>query len=398
MVKIKKLFHLFLLSFSLAASGTSKKEIQKTKDSDQMENERFYYEVSCSAPRLAPGEYVHVKYIGEAETFKCFGNEYKSNGMGNGQDGVCRSKSSRYRLPKLIDAIWVSYSDRKVYSFESMIPYDTIVSLFKDGGEPCVPIAKLTDQNDVVTDIMRELDLCFLPGGKVVLYAKSPVKNILLDWFAVGTEVTDDEILCHIYRKRGMKNMDNYYDVVSSYPEDEHWTSYLSKHGSVAPLLERYFQRFNYTLNFDFENRETKIYEIGSDFMNGERYGFTSKYNEPFKMPSRLKEFLVKWDTKDSRYTCFMYFNEAEMLKVFDEAYGEDRMQKGELKIKVCKYNNLFDISLNVGDKSIKLEKTEIRVFQDPIEKPNGKGTLIYKNYEGNHKNFFADDEKYVGE
>jgi hypothetical protein len=151
-------------------------------------------------------------------------------------------------------------------------------------------------------------------------------------------------------------------------------------------------------LNFDFENRETKIYEIGSDFMNGEGYGFTSKYNEPFKMPSRLKEFLVKWDTKDSRYTCFMYFNEAEMLKVFDEAYGEDRMQKGELKIKVCKYNNLFDISLNVGDKSIKLEKTEIRVFQDPIEKPNGKGTLIYKNYEGNHKNFFADDEKYVGE
>lgn len=34
-----------------------------------------------------------------------------------------------------------------------------------------------------------------------------------------------------------------------------------------------------------------------------------------------------------------MYFNEEEMLRVFDEAYGDERMQKGELKINVCKYN-----------------------------------------------------------
>ena len=397
---INKLCQLWFLILSLLTSCVGKKEIQKTKDSGSMEEERFYYEVSCSAPRLAPGEYVHVKYIGETETFKCFGNEHKTNGMGNGQDGVCRSKLSRYRLPKSIDAIWISYTDRKTYSFKSMIPYDTIVSLFKDGGEPCVPVVKLTDKNNSLTDIMSELDLCFLPEGKVVLYVKAAKKTILLDWSAVGTEVTDDEILSDVYGRWGLKNMDNYYDEYYSneFPDYESWRSYVRKHGSLAPLLERYFQRFNYTLNFEFENKETKIYEVGSDFMNGERYGFTSKYNEPFKMPSRLKEFEVLWDTKDSRYTCFMYFNEEEMLKVFDEAYGEDRSQKGELKIKVCKYNNLFDISLNVGDKSIKLEKTEIRVFQDPIEKPDGKGTLIYKNYEGNHKNLFADDEKYVGE
>ena len=93
-----------------------------------------------------------------------------------------------------------------------------------------------------------------------------------------------------------------------------------------------------------------------------------------------------------------MYFNEEEVLRVFDEAYGEDRMQEGELTIKVCKYNNLFDISLNVGDKSVKLEKTEIRVFQDPIDDPDGDGTLIYKNYEGNHRNLFIDDKGYFQE
>lgn len=95
--------------------------------------------------------------------------------------------------------------------------------------------------------------------------------------------------------------------------------------------------------------------------------------------PSRLKNIRSEWNTKDFHYTSFMYFNEAEMLRVFDEAYGEDRTQKGELKIKVSKDCKSFDLSLNVGGKSIKLEKTEIRVFQDPIDKPDGDGTLIYK-------------------
>ena len=91
-----------------------------------------------------------------------------------------------------------------------------------------------------------------------------------------------------------------------------------------------------------------------------------------------------------------MYFNEKEMLRVFDEAYGEDRMQTGKLNFNVNKNNNRFEISLNVGRKSIRLEKTQIRVFQDPVGKPNGKGTLIYKNYEGDHTNLFADDDGYL--
>jgi hypothetical protein len=93
-----------------------------------------------------------------------------------------------------------------------------------------------------------------------------------------------------------------------------------------------------------------------------------------------------------------MYFNEEEVLRLFDEAYGTDRDQKGELRVKVCKYNNLFDISLNVGGKSVKFEKTAIRVFQRPIEDPIKAGDLIYKNYKGDHTNFFADDDEYVVE
>ena len=396
---IKKLCQLWFLLLSLLTSCTSKKEIQKTKDSDQMENERFYYDVCCSAPRLNPGEYVSVGFVGDSGTLRPFGNNSVKGGMGCGMDGVARDRSRKYCLPKAIEAIWVSYSDRKVYSVASLLPYDTILSLFNDGGAPCIPASQDTTENERLR-LINGLDLCFMPGGKVMLYVKAPVKSILLDWSATGKEVTDDNILSDVYMRWGLKNMESYYDVFYSekFPDYGPWRSYMRKHGSVAPLLERYLQRFNYTLDFEFENQETSVYSVESYFTNGEHYDRTPKYNEAFKMPSRIKEFWAMWDYTDSRYSCYMYFNEEEILKVFDEAYGEDRTQKGELKIKVCKYNNLFDISLNVGEKSIKLEKTAIRVFRRPIENPTKAGDLIYKNYKGDHTNFFADDDEYVVE
>ncbi|MBP5703267.1 MAG: DUF2931 family protein [Paludibacteraceae bacterium] len=397
---IQKLCQLWLLFLSLVASCANKKELQKNKDNSQMEDERFYYEVCCSGPKLGPGDYVTVEYIGESGTFRVFGNESIGVGMGLGHDGVARSRASRYGLPKAIEATWVSWTDRKVYSVATFLPYDTILSLFKYGGEPCVPAPKGITPDDLIGKTIDRFDLCFLPGGKVMLYVNTAVKSILLDWSAEGTEVTDDEILSDVYMQYGLDNMDEYYDMFYSdkYKEYEPWRKYMRKHGSIGPLLERYLERFNYTLNFEFENKETEMYEVGSEFTNGERYTRNPKYNEAFKMPSRIKEFEALWDFKDHRYSCYMYFNEEEMLRVFDEAYGDDRTQKGELTIKVCKYNNLFDISLNVGDKSIKLEKTEIRVFQRPMEAANRAGKLFYKNYEGDHKNLFADDKGYVKE
>ncbi|MBR6596713.1 MAG: DUF2931 family protein [Paludibacteraceae bacterium] len=396
---IKKLYQLWLLIIFLPMSCTGNKDIQKTKENGQMENERFYYEVSCSGPTLGPGKYVSVNFIGDSGGFSVFGNESIGVGMGKGYDGVVKDRSRKYYLPKAVEATWVSWTDRKVYNVASLIPYDTILSLFRNGGEPCIPSTEDVPI-DKTSHVVECLDLCFLPGGKVILYVKAAAKTILLDWSAIGTEVTDDEILSNVYGRWGLDNMDDYYDMFYSdeYSDYETWRNYMRKHGSVAPLLERYLQRFNYTLNFEFEDKDTYIYSVDSEFTNGELHWDTPKYYEAFRMPSRLKESTIEWNTKDSHYTCFMYFNEKEILKVFDEAYGEDRTQKGELKIKVCKYNNLFDISLNVGEKSIKLEKTAIRVFLDPIENPNGKGTLVYKNYEGDHTNFFADDDEYVGE
>jgi len=363
-----------MLIASFFSSCVNKKDDVSKLDC-QINNDLYFYTVCSSGPILGPGEYVSVEFIGESGTFSCFGNNGLYQGMGQGRDGVARDRNSKYELPKAINAIWASYTDRKVYSLTSLIPYDTILELFMNPGEPCNQ-----SNSDDSSYIINCLELCFLPKGKVILYVKGGAKTILLDWSEDGMEVHDDNILSMIYSRWGLNNIDEYFDYyyTDEFPHYESWRKYVKKHGSIGPLLERYLQRFNYTLEFEFESNDAIIDQITSDFTNGEQYWMTNKFNDCFKMPSRLKESRIVWNTNDFHYTCFMYFNEQELLKVFDEAYGDDKTQKGEIKIKVGKDNNLFDISLNVGDKSFKLKNTEIRVFQEPID--NITDRIIFVN------------------
>ena len=59
--------------------------------------------------------------------------------------------------------------------------------------------------------------------------------------------------------------------------------------------------------------------------------------------------------------------------------------------MQVSKYNNWFDIFLQVGDKKYKLEKTKIYVFRDTPQKKDD-GEPFYCNY------WDSDVEEYIGE
>ena len=340
--------------------------------------EKFDYETSCSAPILSPVRVLLANFISESGTLHAdFGNVYNCYGMGSGQNPIAGSLNSKYCLPKAIEAVWISYVDKKVFFVRALLPYDELVTLFKS------------------KEGLDHLDLCFLPDGKLKLYVKGGGWKILLEWTATGIEETNEKVLEDIYFEYGTENKNDFFQEL--YKEEEKdekkWLRYFKKSGSPADPLNKYFRRYNYDINFEFDDNCTTNVKVWSPFSNNETFPVVcSKENKTLTM---VKEMESSWDTKDFHYTCFMYFNEEEMLRVFDEAYGEDRTQKGELKIKVGKENNQFEISLNVGEKCVKLEKTEIDVFRDPIDDPNGDGTLIYDNYD-ERRNYFADDDKYV--
>lgn len=345
--------------------------------------EEFNYDVCYSSPKLSPVDVLDIRFISDFGSLLASFGGASCRGMGNGINRSASSHDMKYYLPKAIEAVWVSLVDKKVYSVAALLPYDDIKSLFKANKE------------------LNRLDLCLLPEGKIMLYVKGNGWKILLDWSVIAFEEDDKETLDYICRSRGEISMKAYYDWYYSgeIKDYERWQRYLREKGNPSIIINRHLQRFNYDLNFEFEDNSLKLIKVWSPFSNKELNPEPTLNKGMIKMPARIMKIEAKWDDgKEFFYDCYMYFNEDEILDVFDEAYGDDRMQKGELKIKVSKYSDLFDISLNVGDKSIKFEKTEIRVFKVPIESPYSDGTLICKNYDGNHKNLFFDEEGYFEE
>lgn len=341
--------------------------------------EKFTYDVCFSAPILSPVEVLDLDFISESGTLSAtFRNPLGNGGMGNGRNGVVGSLDHKYYLPQAIEAIWVSFVDRKVYSIAALLPYDKIESAFKKYNE------------------IEDLDLCFFPEGKLMLYVKGGGRKILLDWSVSGFEEDDDRILSDIYLKHACGNMKEYFDEVYSgkYKEDKNWLRYLHDIGKPSIVFNKYLQRFNYVLKFEFEDSSTNNLIVRPTYSNHETIPPSTEFNGEIDIPSRLSDIYACWNTNNSRYLCYMYFNEEEIIRLFDIGYGENRMQSGNLVIKVCKYHNLFDISLNVNGKSFFLEKTEIRVFVKPLEDLDKGRELVYINYE-KRKNYFLDDKEY---
>ena len=68
------------------------------------------------------------------------------------------------------------------------------------------------------------------------------------------------------------------------------------------------------------------------------------------------------------------------------------RSQKGTLIVKTSKYNNKFDIYLEIEGNKYFFKKTKIHVFRITPENKNDDDHLYYWNYEG------EDVEQYLGE
>ena len=68
--------------------------------------------------------------------------------------------------------------------------------------------------------------------------------------------------------------------------------------------------------------------------------------------------------------------------------------EKGNLIIKVSKYNNWFDIYLQVGDREYRIVNTKIHVFKQGIHEDDEKAVVIYNN----HSDIYSEDISFIGE
>lgn len=347
----------------------------ETKNDQQ---KQYYWEPTASTPVNNVSQMSDVSYFFENGTsLSVFGPEILRGGMGIGRCGVDYGKDWNLDLPTAIGAKWISFAEKKAYIIYEEIPIDELKVLFENGYE------SFDRQGNSIRGHYIRLNLCLLPEGEVVLYVNSGNRRILLDWSARGEQSQDFEL----FRKEGYysKTLDEYIsNRINKYPE------FNVAQPASLDLIHRYFERFNYNIKVDFEDDSSSMWWFSYEYSNSELSIAYSRDNETsIKNPSRMKNFVVSWKVSGFKYTAYFYFNEEEVLSVFDEAYGMDKKQNGELKIYVSKYNNLFDISLTVNNKKYTFEKTEIRVFKKILSDPSAESELVYKNYKGDHQNVF---------
>lgn len=286
-------------------------------------------------------------------------------------------------LPRYIEAQWQIYEDKKVYYLYAELPYEEIERFFAEGYD------FYENRN---AQAQREnydvINVCFLPEGKVVLYLNGTTRTILLDWSAKGkaTDEFNDEICeehsitppLEEYVDRLLK-INPHIDVERDLP--------------MGDILEKYFEKFAYEIRLELDKERISPAWAKEEYANGEMICSRRRSKvESIKTPARLRYYEATWYYGEYKYEGEFWFREEQMLRVFDEANGDDRMQEGVLLISYSEKDDVWEIALQVGDKKYVLDQTEVIINKIPEALESDRDAIwepVYKNFEGDHSNEF---------
>ena len=373
--------YVFAAILSLAICGC-RTIVKGNKKTDNIN--RYFWIPSSSGTVQHPIEVfdVHFCYYRPKEgntymfQYNYFGFFLKNGGLASGTNGIVYDENSTAPIPRYIAALWLSLPERQVYYIDERLPHKQIDNLFAKGYDYYDKDGKLKKEN------YDELDLCFLPKGKVVLYLKGIQRKTLIDWMGQGTAT--DNFNADICKVQRSESIGTHIDYIIE--QD----TYIDYETPVDSLLNKYFERFSYTINVDFADKQSKRFWGKEIYANGEELISRNRpLVESIAMPSRLKYYEVTWETDDYKYRANLHFCEEEMLRIFDEAYGNDRTQKGEFHISFGNKGETVEIYLLVGGKKYVFEKTEIEVTKQYIPHPDDDRTIVFKNYENKPQNTF---------
>ena len=256
-------------------------------------------------------------------------------------------------IPKHIAMVWRDLSEGKTYRIDADLPEE------------------LSSYSDTVNkDRDDDLDFVIMPGGRVLMYHNryNQIHNIMIDYPLQGVETNEyDERIAEYFAENNI-NLDHY----------------AKKELPAVETIDNYLKRFPYTVSFVYENERYKTQKSICNFFNGERILSGEQWVADIE-PARIKDVFLRFQYEQSRYSCFLFFNEDEILSVFKEAFETgDAAGNGEFVIKAGRNRNDFAFTLKVAGKAYTLKKTEIRLYKN---NEDDRGKLVFKNYRGKRKN-----------
>ena len=377
---------LLVLFIGMDKMNTDEKGDEATDDG----RKTYHWSPAISAPRKWPVEVFQADFILDkpeqedtnVRVRSYFGPDFQCGGMGI-EKSTAFDEDYRVVLPRYIEALWISYAENQVYYLYEELPYDEIERQFGEGYD------FYEDRNSEPKKVNFDvINLCFLPEGKVALYLNGSRRTILLDWSAQG-KATDEfnDVICEEHEI--IPPFDGYVDrTLKTNPHIE-----VEREIPMGEVLDKYFEKYVYEIRFEFEKESTPFVWAKEEYANGEMLCSRNRTKvTSIQRPARLKYYELSWYAGGYEYFGELWFQEEEMLHLFDEAYGEDRMQEGVLLIAYSEENENFEVTLQVGGKKYAFEKTEVWISKIPEAlETDGKAQRerVFKNFEGDNRNEF---------
>lgn len=284
--------------------------------------------------------------------------------------------------------VWLSVTEKKVYDIDVEFS-----SQFKDLLADYIKRGFKNRKGEKVT--YTNFHVSLYPGGIARFHLLSSVKVKCLDFSFRGT-LTSEFDYAYLTQYSSDQEVTSIEEYCNRYFDDDEEllqkAELVNKQALPNNLWYEYYARYDYEICFVFEDSNCNLIFWAPKFSNAESFSCQNGVNNDIiiENPATLCTLNLWWQNNQYRYTAYFYFNEDEVLPLFEKGFTEHPNQHGVFRIQVGKYNNSFELSLCLGNEMYPLVKTEIRVFRDKLSDLMGESELIYKNYEGNHLNKFV--------
>lgn len=248
-------------------------------------------------------------------------------------------------MPRALDIVWLSIVERKFYSKQCQLPFQTMETLWQQ-----------TDE-ELVEPRFSHIIIGMAPYGKLAVWLHGYKKSYLIGWLqAEETEV----------------EMKDFMPMNPSVSLDESCDFYINnnplvkenlKQNGLPPrnLYDKYMQQFSYRYVMLYEywdegkeewqkyNEEETIPEFGyieEALFDGTHDKLHDGGLMKYHNAGKPKKLAVKWHVKKSDYTAYFWFEDEEIRSIFDRFYGAHPETKMDFMIRIDAENNKYELAL----------------------------------------------------
>jgi len=363
-MKFTKPFFSIILSLLAFASSCQKndpktKELPITNESKKMDVEKFYWQENINSPLGYPVEVYKGGLEAEDGSFVSL-----SIGPDMGNWGELRSGMSTgvKAVPNRLNLTWISYAENVFYNIDTIIDYEKMTKLFKEGYQ---------DENRKFGRKREEYNVImtgFAPGGMVVVWIAGASKQVEIGRYqASPMKISLEEIDRLDSHDKLLFDEANIKRIMA---KESYVPLEVQKANKGKPipfgLWEKYRNKFSWKVDFQPGlNRKTNNFSY--TLFNGER---DVRFSE--QLPEKNTEkraiplnFGFGWsDESGQRYGGYVKFDESEIFNGFSEIAGNSPEAPITVEIKVNVANTFVTATLISEGKKVHLKGSEVNAYK----------------------------------